>query len=210
MSTDIEHSSRYSTASSLVALALGVMFLFTSCSTFISNQKESLNNTPAALQPTTAQVSESAVETGSAPDMDKTVDKTMVDKTMDDWEKARAAYLRTLDYAAIDQQDNDHSNYLVKSDLVESRYHIKTSDAAMYVERDYRKALHELQEAEQKFDQAIKTAGSDELQPLDNTKTNLDDLLTQAQLSAQHDYAYPRPSNYHQVEAQIENLLKTL
>jgi hypothetical protein len=205
MSTDIELASRYSTMTSIVTLALGVMFLFTSCSTFISNQKESLNNTPAAQQPTTAQVSESAVETGSAPEIDKTVDKTM-----DNWEKARAAYLRTLDYAAIDQQNNDHSNYLVKSDLVESRYHIKTSDAAMYVERDYRKALHELQEAEKNFGQAIKTAGSHELQPLDNTKTNLDDLLTQAQLSAQHDCAYPRPSNYHQVEAQIENLLKTL
>jgi hypothetical protein len=202
MSTNIDIRSRYSTATSIIAIALGVLFLYTACSTFISRQtsQPSQDKTPMA-KATAIQESATVAETGRSPS---------VDKAMDDWEKARAAYLRTLDYEKIEQQNDKHDEYLLKSNLVESRYHIKTSDAAMFVEHDYRKALHELQAAEQRLIQAIKMASSKELPGLDNTKSDVDQLLTQAKLSAHDGCEYANPHGYHQVEARLEHLLGSL
>lgn len=213
MSTDIDIRSRYSAVTSIIAIALGALFLFTACSTFISRQT-SQDKTPMAATPmattnmattpsetTAIQESAAVAETGRPPS---------VDKAMDDWEKARAAYLRTLDYEKIEQQNDKRDEYLLKSNLVESRYHIKTSDAAMFVEHDYRKALHELQAAEQRLIQAVKMASSKELPGLDNTKSDVDQLLTQAKLSAHDGCEYVNPQDYHQVEARLEHLLGSL
>ena len=103
-----------------------------------------------------------------------------IDKDMVDWEKARAAYLRDLDYENIEQQNNNHNEYLLKSYLVESRYHIKNAEYATVMEQDYQKALAEMRQAEQRYKQATIAANSAELDKLEVTEPNLDGLLKNA------------------------------
>ncbi len=203
MSTDIDIHSRYSVIASVTAMVLSVLFIVTACSTFISAREASHQNALAAAHDGSA-TSEAVVSTSDAKH------SPAIDKTMDEWEKARATYLRTLDYSQIDQQTNDRDEYLLKSDLIESRYHIKTSETAMYVEQDFRKALAELRVAEHRFNQAVKLASPAELNDLEATKPNLDDLLKKAVLSMEHGCVYPQSSRYHQVEAKLENLLVKL
>jgi hypothetical protein len=163
--------------------------------------KEKTPMAAATVESTASQATESADDATPPP---------AIDKAMDDWEKARAAYLRTLDYAQVEQQSNATDEYLVKTNLIESRFHVKTSETAMYVEHDYQKALRELQVAEQRFVQAVKITHLDELQELDDTKPNLDYLLTQAKWSVDHGCVYSQSYRYHQVEASIEDLLAKL
>lgn len=188
-------------ATGIIALALTSIFSLTACSTFISAQKnESDQYTPSIKA--TAAIDPAAGNTGA---FDKSYDKNI-----DEWEKARAAYLRDLDYAEVFQQNNDHDEYLLKSDLIESRYHIKTAETAMNVEKNSPKALKELQLAEKRFNQAIQLANPDESKELKATKPNLDNLLKTARLSMEHSCAYPQSSRYQKIAATIENLLIAL
>ncbi|MCG6969416.1 MAG: hypothetical protein LJE85_06585 [Gammaproteobacteria bacterium] len=202
MSTDIDIKS-YSVISSLTAMVLSALFIVTACSTFISARDAESQKASSTAVATSADVVPRANEQGAGH-------SESFDKAMDEWQKARAAYLRTLDYAQIEQQNTAPQDYLLKSNLIESRYHIKTSETAMYVEHDYRKALQELKVAEQQFVRAIKMASSAELNKLDATKPNMDSLLVQAKLSVKHDSVYPEPNGYRQVETQIEKLIATL
>ena len=214
MSTDIDIRSWHSIIASSIVLAFSALFVLTSCSTMAVKgavkgavketgklSEEKFSTAKAPVQTIVSQATQSANDTAQSP---------AIDKAMDNWEKARTAYLRTLDYEQVEQQSNTTDEYLVKTNLIESRYHVKRSETAMYVEHDYQKALQELQVAVQRFAQATKIANTDELQELDDTKPNLDYLLTQAELSVDHGCVNSQSNRYHQVEARIEDLLATL
>lgn len=128
----------------------------------------------------------------------------------DNWAKARAVYLRSLDYAKIEQQDNPRDQYLVKSNLIESRYHIKDSENALYVEHNLPKALQELRAAEKQYNQALSTAPAKHRDPLTNTKSDLDALLEQEESLTHNCCRYPPRDAYTTIEASIENLLSRL
>lgn len=201
MSTNIDIQSRLGFLISVTALVFIVLFAATSCSAFISTQKtDDQQASVTRVDAIASKVIKPVQEASKSPGFDK---------SMDDWQKARAVYLRSLDYARIDQQNNGHEEYLLKSNLVESRYHIKTSESAMYVEHDFPKALQELRLAEQRFIQAIKKANPEELIALRQTKPALDELLQQAKLSSAHDCIYPQFSSYQVTEEKIEELLAT-
>lgn len=211
MLTDItECLRRCSTIMGIVAIGIATMFMVTGCATFSSAEKKADDQTTAlATAPAGAAAGKTkryTIDAGHSP---------VVDKTTDEWEKARAVYLRTLDYAEIEQQNNDHEEYLLKRDLIESRYHIETAETAMYVEADFPKGLAELQLADRYFNQAIQIANPDELEDLKAIRQSFDDLHKQSRLSAEHKCIYPESVNsqsvrYHAIEAQIENLLAAL
>ena len=135
---------------------------------------------------------------------------TKVDTIKDVWEKQRAAYLRSLDYEKIDQQKNTSNAYVIKADIIDSRYHIENSEADLRVEHNVRSALRELRSAKQLFDRAISRANTNELPDLENSKSMLDDLIKQTELASQNKCDYPTIGNYQLVEATLENLLATL
>lgn len=152
-----------------------------------------------------------AASVGSTVNVDHSfISDENFDKTTDEWEKARAAYLRDLDYAEIFRQNNKRNDVKLKSDLIESRYQIESAETAMYEEQDIPKALTDLQRAEQRFQQAIRLAGKEETKELKSTKWNLDNLQKSAQLSMAHSCVYPYSTGYHEIEARIESLLITL
>lgn len=184
-----------------------VLFSMSGCSSLSVARANSLPPTPLATADATSRITNHS-DTLPGNDAD---DSFTIDKVTDDWEKQRAIYLRSLDYAQIerqaDQHDIDHNDYLLKGNLIESRYQIKDAEAAMYIEHDYPKALAELQTAKQRFDQAMKDATPLEANELEAAESNLDDLIKTAQLAVKWDRTYPQASRYRQVEANIEDLI---
>lgn len=201
MSAEIETHPKYSVIASIVTMVLCVLFIITSCSTFISAREASQQKMP----PTAVQNDITATEAKEQNDQ-----SPAFDKAMDDWEKSRATYLRILDYAQIEQQENVNNKYKLKSNLVESRYHIKNAEAAMFVEQDIHKALVELRAAKLRFNKAIKMADADKLKEMEAIKSNLDNLLENAKSSVVQDGTSSQAARYHQVEVNIENLLTSL
>ena len=204
MSTNIPFHARYRSIINCCVVAFSMFMSLTSCSTLKLSER-AVNPKPSGAVLTT---NYSAVEV-MAP-KNKGVYSPKVDKTMDDWEKARATYLRTLDYALISQQNNDHAEYLLKSNLIESRYAIRNAETALYVEHDYKKAFEELREANRHFNEAIKMANADELKDLEATKVKVDYLLKQTKLSADNGCVYLQSKFYDRTEAKIEDLVVNL
>jgi hypothetical protein len=204
MSTNFAIQSRYIAMICVTALVLSMLFTLTACSTLSSAREASQEKIPVTVAPIESTAGQ------ATPFPNDAAQSPAGDQVMDDWEKAHAVYLRTLDYEQIDQQNNGSDKYLIKTNLIESRYHVKNSETAMYVEHDYQTALQELQLAKQRIVRAIQIANSDELQKLDDTKSNLDYLLTQAKSSVDHGVTYPKTYRYHRVETQIENSLASL
>jgi hypothetical protein len=133
-----------------------------------------------------------------------------VDATQDIWAKQHAAYLRTLDFAQIDQQKNIPAVYSLKTDIIDSRYHIRNSETDLTVEHNARSALRELRSAKQLFDRAVANANGKERPLLDDPKTMLDDLIKQTELSMQNKCDSPGQDDYHLLELKLENLLAAL
>jgi len=128
----------------------------------------------------------------------------------DTWAKQHAAYLRTLDFAEIDRQKNVPAVYSIKTDIIDSRYHIKNSETDLTVDHDVQSALRELRSAKQLFDRAVENANSRELHLLDNSKSMLQDLIKQTELSMQNKCDSPGHSEYHLLEGNLESLLAAL
>jgi hypothetical protein len=186
------------------ALSTIIILLAAGCSTFRSEDEASLN------QPSPASTSAGSLR-GEAPSYEAdSISKNVINKNILDWEKARAAYLRSLDYELIQQQNNDHDKYLLKSYLVESRYHLTNAENATVEEQNYQKALGEMRQAEQNFKQAIIAANTSELDKLEVTESNLEGLLKNAESNTKYGCSLPQSIQYHQIEEKIEDLITTL
>jgi hypothetical protein len=133
-----------------------------------------------------------------------------VDTEEDIWEKQRAAYLRSLDFAKIDQQKTKPSVYNIKAVIVNSRYHIGNSETDLIVAHNAQNALQELQSAKQSFTRAIRNAPPKDVHALDNSKSMLDDLIKRTRLSMKNKSDAPSQADYRLLEARLENLLATL
>jgi len=186
------------------SLMLGVCLILTACASYTPSNKDGNANLSAAEA--TAATAEAGPEVSALDESDS----SKVDQTLDDWEKSRANYLRSLDYAQVEQQNNDLNDYLLKTNLIETRYHVKDSETAMYVEKDYLAALDELRQAEHRFDEAIKMARKGELVNLKAEKPDLDKLLKKAQSAVEHKCICTQPAGYHEVEARLETLITSL
>lgn len=130
-----------------------------------------------------------------------------VDQTRDNWAKARAVYLRSLDYEQIELQKNSSDEYFVKSNLVESRYHIKDSADALYIEHNSRKARQELREAIQQYNNAIAKAPANMKDKLIRIKNDLESLLKKEKKLITCNCRLPRHEAYSTIESEIESLL---
>lgn len=192
-------------STSVVGLMFIALFSLTACTTMssIRSSEHSPNTSKTTAAATTLNP---VVYAGNT-----TVFDEKYDETTDQWEKARAAYLRDLDYAKIFQQHNSHDEYMLKSDLIESRYNIKAAETAMEEEKNFPKALSDLQLAEHDYRQAIRLANHREAKDLQATEPYLDDLQESAQMSLHHHHCvYPNSTRYREVEGKIENLLIAL
>ena len=133
-----------------------------------------------------------------------------VDTTQDTWAKQHAAYLRTLDFAKIDRQKNIPATYSIKTEIINSRYYIRNSETDLTVDHNVRSALRELRSAKQLFDRAIANASSKEVHLLDKSKSMLDALIKQTELSMQNKCDSPDHQDYHLLEGKLETLLAAL
>ena len=187
---------QHGTFTRLALIAASLLFTLASCSTV--EPEKSANNTDQLSAPTSPTV------------MQESTVSPAIDKTMDSWAKARAVYLRSLDYAKIDQQDNPPTQYSVKSNLIESRYHLKDSADALYIEHDLRKAVQELRAAVKQYHQAISAAPADKADILTPTKTDLESLLKQEEMLSPNCCEHPTREAYFTLETKIEKLLTKL
>ena len=73
-----------------------------------------------------------------------------------------------------------------------------------------RSALRELRSAKQLFDRAIANASSKEVHLLDKSKSMLDALIKQTELSMQNKCDSPDHQDYHLLEGKLETLLAAL
>lgn len=179
----------------MFALAVTIVVNATACSTFQAAHKNMTEQ------------NKSAVKGLAAPAVD---DSFAYDKSVDEWENARAAYIRDLDYAEIFHQNNNHHEYLLKSDLIESRYDLASAETAMDEEKNFPKARTDFRLAEQRMQQAIQLANPHESKDLVATKSNLDSLQQSANLAMDHSCTYPYTDRYRKVEGNIEHLLMAL
>lgn len=179
----------------IVLLAIILIVSLSACSTLSSMRKHA----------PTQENSKAKAETAPAVD-----DSFAYDESVDEWEHARAAYIRDLDYAEIFHQHNDHQAYLVKSDLIESRYDLASAETAMDEEKNFPKARTDFQLAEQRLKQAIRLANPSESKDIKATEINLDNLEKSASLAMDHSCAYPYTDRYRKVEGKIEHLLMAL
>ena len=199
-------STRHNVIVSYIVIVMGLLFALVSCSTLNSANSD---NTVADRAAATIADNNTAKSQGMDNTANKTIDNK-IDKTMDSWEKAHALYLRTLDYAQIDQQGNSRNEYLVKSNLIESRYHIEDSETDLFVEHNLPKALQELRTAARRYYQAMSMARPQELNALKDTKSDLDSLLKQADLVSRYCCEYPQREDFQVVETEIKKLLVKL
>lgn len=133
-----------------------------------------------------------------------------VGNSTDTWEKQRVNYLRSLDYQKIEHQDNPHKQYMLKANLVESRYDLKNSEIAMYQEHDFRTAMLDLQDALQRYKHAVTLANQKELNQLGLTEQHLESLIKHTDKNMRCSCENPDPDRYHIIEASIETLLARL
>ena len=194
---------QYRTYTPVTTIAASLLFILASCSTVEPEQgANNMDQASATASPTVKQ--QTILST------DRNTVSPAIDKTMDRWAKARAVYLRSLDYAKIDRQDNPRNQYIVKSNLIESRYHIKDSAEALYIEHDLRKAVQELRAAVQQYHQAISAAPADKADRLTPTETDLESLLKQEETLTHYCCEYPPREAYLSLETKIEKLLTKL
>jgi hypothetical protein len=135
------------------------------------------------------------------------VNSSSIDQTRDNWAKARAVYLRSLDYEQIELQKNSSDDYFVKSNLVESRYHLKDSADALYIEHNVPKARQELREAVQQYNNAIAKAPANMKDKLIHIKNDLESLLKEEKKLVACTCRPPRHEAYSTIESEIESLL---
>jgi hypothetical protein len=178
----------------VVAVTFGLLFFVVSCAT----------HAPAAR--VSSQVGEAS--RGNEPPAVPAANK--VDTIQDAWAKQRAAYLRSLDFEKVDLQKNHSATYTIKSDIIDSRYHIRNSETDLTVDHNRRSALRELRLAKQSFERAVTNANSKELHLLGGSKSMLNDLIKQSELSMQNKCDTPDHSDYHLLEGKLEDLLATL
>jgi hypothetical protein len=190
---------------SFIQLIIIVATLFIPLASCTSVESPYSDNTrPANTQPDNlASRQSSTASTGDdAPD-----NSNGIDQTTDNWAKARAVYLRSLDYEQIDLQKNSNDQYFVKSNLVESRYHIKDSADALYIEHNARKARQELREAVQQYSNAITKAPANMKDKLIRIKNDLESLLKEEKKLITCTCRPPRREAYSTIESEIESLL---
>ena len=186
------------------ATVLSFLMLFgvSACSTLNSNEKpiNSTNNHTVSSKQSSNAVSSREIAS-------KAASKPTIDQTVDQWQNARAEYLRDLDYAKISRQNNSKSEYRLKSKLIETRYDIRSAKTALYEENNLAKARKELLLANQRLEQAIQLANPDVAIYLKSTKKHLNKLLKTDQLCRDRDCDTYYANPYHDIEANLEKLL---
>lgn len=158
----------------------------------ISNSNDSASSLPTSLLKT-------PIKTSSA-----------IDKNTEHWEKERLNYLRSLDYQKIALQNNPQKQYMLKANLVESRFDIKSSELALYQDDDLRSAMLDLNDALKHYKHAAKLANQKELPKLGNTERSIESLINNTDKNMRCSCEHPRPSQYHKIEANLETLLAKL
>jgi hypothetical protein len=186
------HINRSHLTNLVVALGLGIFI--SGCASLSAKDKTTAENTTESQTSTAAR----------SPAVKK------IDTVQDAWEKQHAAFLRSLDFATIDQQKNAAAVYTIKTDIINSRYHIRNSETNLTVEHNVRSALRELRWAKQSFARAVSNAAPKELHTLDNPQSMLNDLIKRMELSMQNKCDAPDHADYRLLEAKLEDLLATL
>lgn len=164
----------------------------------------------ASVTPSAKYASQSPNDNSNSESPPATTTDSHVDVVQDAWAKQHAAYLRSLDFATIDTQKNVPAAYTIKSDIIDTRYHVRNSETDLTVDHDVRSALRELRSAKHLFDRAEANADKKELNLLGDSKSALDNLIKQTELSMQSKCDSPGRSDYQLLERKLETLLVSL
>lgn len=132
------------------------------------------------------------------------------DKYIANWAKQRADYLRSLDYQTIEQQNNSHQEYLLKTNLIESRYQLENSEIALDDDHDTHTALADLRSALEHYQRAARLANYKERIYMDIPGHKLQSLTKRTGMQSQCSCDSTNPHSYHTIEASIEHLLVEL
>ena len=180
---------------SLFAIVLIISFATTACASLADT---SGNNTTAKT------------ESSYRFDRNPGLESIAIDKSTENWAKERSNYLRSLDYEKIARQGDRGRQYMLKANLIESRYDIKNSEIALYDDHDMRTAMMDLRDALKRYKHAARLASQKELPALGNTEQHLETLVKRTGKYARCCCENPDPGRYHNVEASIETLLARL
>jgi len=127
-----------------------------------------------------------------------------------DWAKERSEYLRSLDYEKIDRQANSPTEYSIKSNLVNTRFHLDYAERLLYVDGNISGAKVEINHAIKEYKKALAAAGENKSEEMKTVKNELRFLASKTR-RVQPSYCDcpPRP-RFRQVEDEIEELLVEL
>lgn len=97
-------------------------------------------------------------------------------RTAKRWEKARAAYERDLDFAAVDAKQLPE-DYGPKRDLIEAKYRLALAEGRLRVPNFDKQALADLQEAQSFLAHALQHVDAEDKAKFDVIKGKVDHIL---------------------------------
>ena len=134
--------------------------------------------------------------------------------TQDDtlyWQFARAVYLRDLDYENINTHYPKVDDYEVKSDLIDSKYHLALAEAEVSQANDMATGQSELQVAQCYVNRALTSADKNELSQLKDIKNDLVRISKSPQQNLNYcDDKQAALTRFHNIEAEVGSLLSNL